>query len=219
MATNLKTDRKQEVLELLKASGQASLSEVAACLGISKQGALRHLDALQAEGLVEHGRHAQTPQRPGRPESVYRLTAAAVDRFPQAHRQLAAELVNFLPPETLRQFFSARAARLEAEYSAKLDGLDFEERVHELARQASEHGHMAEVAMQPDGSLAIRQCHCPIADVAAETGHPCRHELEMYERLLGREVVRTTYIPDADAACTFVIGRSTAMNKDSVRGK
>jgi predicted ArsR family transcriptional regulator len=198
-------DRKPEILRLLKAEGRASLAELAGRLGVSKQAALRHLEVLQVEGVVQ--RAAQPSGAPGRPEHIYTLTAAALERFPQAHRELAAELVHFLPEAQLESFFSQRAARLEAEYSARLDGLDFEERVRELARLASEHGHMAQVVSEADGTVAIRHCHCPIADVAGETGHPCRQEQEMYGRLLGREVVRTTYIPDAEPACTFVIGK------------
>ena len=204
-------DRKSEILRLLKAEGQASLAELAAHLQVTKQAALRHLDALETEGVLE--RVAEANHRPGRPGNVYRLTAAAAERFPQAHRELAADLVHFLPAKQLERFFTERAARLEAEYAARLDGLDFEERVRELARLASEHGHMALVVERPDGSLAIRQCHCPIADVAGETGHPCHHELSMYERLLGGEVTRTSYIPDADPACTFVVSKPKELMK------
>ena len=204
-------DRKAEILNLLKADGQASLAGMALRLRITKQAAARHLEGLEAGGLVE--RTAEAAHRPGRPEHLYRLTAAAGERFPQAHRELAAELVHFLPPDQLKRFFTERAARLEAEYAAKLEGLDFDDRVRELARLASEHGHMAQVVEQPDGSLAIRQCHCPIADVAAETGHPCHHEQAMYQRLLGGEVTRTSYIPDADPSCTFVVSKPKELIK------
>jgi predicted ArsR family transcriptional regulator len=198
-------DRKDQILRALKAGGEASLADLATRLQVTKQAAHRHLEALEADGFVE--RTAARHERPGRPGNVYRLTAAAAARFPQAHRELAADLVRFLPPKQLERFFTERAARLEAEYAARLDGLDFDERVRELARLATEHGHMAQVVDQPDGSLAIRQCHCPIADVAAETGHPCHHEQAIYERLLGGEVTRTSYIPDADASCTFVVSK------------
>src|SRR5205807_4184184 len=46
-------DRKQDVLALLKARGSVGLADIAEHLGVSKQGALRHLEALQARGLVE----------------------------------------------------------------------------------------------------------------------------------------------------------------------
>jgi len=55
-----------------------------------------------------------------------------------------------------------------------LAGLDFEGRVRELAKLATEHGHMAEVVELPEGGLAIRHCNCPIQDVAARTGCPAR---------------------------------------------
>jgi predicted ArsR family transcriptional regulator len=204
-------DRKPEILRLLKAEGAAGLSGIASKLGVSKQAALRHLEGLEAEGLVQQS--VQASARPGRPAHLYSLTPAAAQKFPQAHRELAADLVHFLPPRQLERFFIERAARLEAEYASKLDGLDFDERVRELARLATEHGHMAQVVEQPDGSLAIRQCHCPIADVAAEVGHPCQQEQAMYERLLGGEVTRTSYIPDADPSCTFVVSKPTELIK------
>ena len=44
--------RRDAILAFLKVHGQASLAEVAAHLEVSKQGALRHLEALEALGLA-----------------------------------------------------------------------------------------------------------------------------------------------------------------------
>jgi len=198
--------RRDAILAFLKVHGQASLAEVAAHLEVSKQGALRHLEALEALGLATVA--SAEPHGRGRPEHVYRLTPAAGDHFPDGHRELTAELVDFMSNEQLRQFFERRAARLEAEYAPRLAGLDFEARVRELARLASEHGHMAEVVEVGDGGLAIRHCNCPIQDVAARTGLPCLNEQQMYERLLGDEVARTTWMADAANDCTYVMKES-----------
>jgi len=195
--------RRDAILSFLKVHGQASLAEVAAHLEVSKQGALRHLEALEALGLATVA--SAEPHGRGRPEHVYRLTPAAGDHFPDGHRELTAELVDFMSNEQLRQFFERRAARLEAEYAPRLAGLDFEARVRELARLASEHGHMAEVVEVGDGGLAIRHCNCPIQDVAARTGLPCVNEQQMYERLLGAEVARTTWMAEAADDCTYVM--------------
>jgi predicted ArsR family transcriptional regulator len=195
--------KRETILAFLKTRGHATLGDVASHLEVSKQGALRHLEALQASGLVvmapeaAHGR--------GRPENVYRLTAAASDHFPDGHRKLSGELVEFISTEQLKLFFERRAARLEAEYAARLAGLDFESRVRELARLATEHGHMAEVVELGDGGLAIRHCNCPIQDVASRTGLPCVNEQQMYERLLGTEVARTTWMAEAAEDCTYVM--------------
>jgi len=136
---------------------------------------------------------------------VYSLTPAAADHFPHAHRELAGDLVEFLSEEQLRRFFEKRTARLEAEYAPRLAGLDFDARVRELAKLATEHGHMAEVVQLPDGGLAIRHCNCPIQDVAVRTALPCQNEQQMYERLLGASVERSTWVREAAADCTYQV--------------
>jgi predicted ArsR family transcriptional regulator len=200
----LVVDRKQAALAYLKGKGQATLEDVAGDLGLSKQGTLRHLDALVAEGLVQAGVESAHEHR-GRPRHVYRLTSAAAERFPHAHRELASELVHFLPAAQLERFFADRRARLEAEYGRRLAGKTGRERVEELARLATEKGHMADVVELADGSLGLRHCNCPIGDVAAETRHPCAQEQAMYARLLGVEVKRSTFMPEGDPVCTYVI--------------
>lgn len=195
--------RREEILRHLRAQGDASLAELAEHAELSKQGVLRHVEALEAAGLIERveGPHSG----PGRPEHRYRALAAPVDMAPAVHRQLATELVDFLPSSQLERFFKMRAERLEKEYAERLAGLDFEGRVRELARLASEAGHMAEVVTLPDGNLAIRHCNCPIQDVAVRAGHPCQQEQVMYQRLLGKPVQRMTWLAGNDSNCTYEI--------------
>ena len=204
--------RKDAILGFLKASGQASMADVASHLEVSKQGALRHLEALLAEGLVEKGN--ETHVGPGRPEHVFRLTAAAAEHFPHAHRELAGELVKFMGAAQLERFFVERAARTEATMAAELAGLTLEQKVKRIGELASASGHMTEVVENGDGSFAIRHCNCPIGDVAAETGHPCHREQSMYERLLGTPVERTTWLANNDAACTYVIDTKKGMERE-----
>ncbi len=197
-------DRKERILLYLKSRASATLGELAADLALSKQGTLRHLEALIGHGLIAR-REARPGAGPGRPAHVYQLTAAAAQRFPQRHRELVGELVDFLEDDQLERFFKARAARVEAGYASRLAGLDWNARVRELARLASEHGHMTEVVERTDGSLALRHCNCPIQDVAALTPHPCRHEKEMYGRLLDSDVIRSTWQGNGDSSCTYEI--------------
>jgi|SRR5215510_13664705 len=196
-------DRKHDLLMLLKVRGSAGLTEIAEHLGLSKQGALRHVEALEARGLVEV---STEPHRgPGRPANVYRLTSAAKDYFPSGYRRLAAELVDFMEVEELERFFADRARRLEAEYERRLAGLDFDGRARALARLTTEQGHMTEVVERPDGGLQLRHCNCPIQEVAARGGQPCRHEQEIYKRLLGTMVTRSTWLGEGDTTCTYEI--------------
>jgi DeoR family transcriptional regulator, suf operon transcriptional repressor len=195
--------RREIILAFLKTRGHATLGEVASHLEVSKQAALRHLEGLEADGLAAVA-HAQSHGR-GRPENVYALTPAAAEHFPLGHRKLAGDLVEFLSAEQLKRFFEQRTARLEAEYAERLAGLDLDDRVRELAKLATEHGHMAEVVELPGGGLAIRHCNCPIQDVAARTALPCQNEQEMYERLLGAPVERSTWLREAAPDCTYQV--------------
>jgi len=197
--------RRDTILAFLKTRGHATLGEIAAHLEVSKQGTLRHLEALEVAGLATVA--SATPHGRGRPENVYRLTASAGDHFPDGHRELTGQLVEFLSDEQLKRFFERRAAKLEAEYAPRLAGLDFEARVRELAKLATEHGHMAEV-VEHGGALAIRHCNCPIQDVAARTGLPCVNEQQMYERLLGAQVTRSTWMAEEDSDCTYEVKES-----------
>jgi predicted ArsR family transcriptional regulator len=194
--------RRESILAFLKTRGSATLGEVASHLEVSKQGALRHLEALEAAGLATVA--SAEPHGRGRPENVYQLTSAAGEHFPDGHRELTGQLIEFMADEQLKEFFARRAARLEAEYASRLAGLDFEARVRELAKLATEHGHMAEV-VELDGALAIRHCNCPIQDVAARTGLPCMNEQQMYERLLGTPVTRSTWMAEAANDCTYEV--------------
>src|SRR4030088_8053 len=216
---HLVDSRRQTILAFLKTHGQASLGEIAAHLEVSKQGALRHLEALEAAGLTTVASAAPpgagppavprgAPRGRGRPENVYHLTAAAGGHFPDGHRELTGELVEFMSDDQLKRFFERRAARLEAEYAPRLAGLDFEARVRELAKLATEHGHMAEVVELTEGGLAIRHCNCPIQDVAARTGLPCVNEQQMYERLLGSPVSRSPWMAEAANDCTYEVKES-----------
>ena len=198
--------RREIILAFLKTRGHATLGEVATYLEVSKQAALRHLEALAADGLATVA-HAQSHGR-GRPENVYALTPAAGEHFPHSHRELAGDLVGFISEDQLKRFFEVRTARIEAEYAPRLAGLDLDGRVRELAKLATEHGHMAEVVELPEGGLAIRHCNCPIQDVAARTALPCRNEQEMYERLLGAPVERSTWLREAAADCTYQVKES-----------
>jgi predicted ArsR family transcriptional regulator len=195
--------RRETILAFLKMRGTATLGEIASQLEISKQGALRHLEALEEAGLATAATAA--PHGRGRPESVYQLTAAAGTHFPDGHRELTGELVEFVSDEQLKRFFERRAAKIEAEYAPRLAGLDFASRVRELAKLASEHGHMAEVVELAGGGLAIRHCNCPIQDVAARTGLPCLNEQQMYERLLGAPVSRSTWMAESASDCTYEV--------------
>ena len=101
--------KRETILAFLKMRGPATLGAIAAHLEVSKQGALRHMETLHEAGLLTVT--SSEAHRRGRTENVYRLTAAADDHFPDGHRELTTQLIEFMSSEQMREFFERRAAR------------------------------------------------------------------------------------------------------------
>ena len=70
---------------------------------------------------------------------------------------------------------------------------------------------MTELVEREDGGIQLRHCNCPIQDVAARSGHPCRQEQDTYRRLLGAVIARSSWLGAGDTSCTYEI---TAERKD-----
>jgi predicted ArsR family transcriptional regulator len=195
---------RRQLLEALKGLGPATLRDAAAGLGLSRETVREHVNALAADGLVE--RAGTRRAGPGRPEVLYRLTARAASLFPRRDGEILAELAAYLLERggeaELRRFFEQRAGRRLGATRARLAGLRGRRRLEEVARILTEEGYMAAVV---DGGL--RLSHCPLRGVIDVTHLPCRAELGMVERLLGRKLKRTDYLPDGGASCSYRVGR------------
>jgi len=197
-------ESRRRILEAVKRHGAATLREAAAGLGLSRETAREHLNALGADGLVE--RAGTRRGGPGRPEVLYRLTPRADALFPTRDGEVLAELSAHLLAHggeaELRRFFEHRAAGRLGAARRRLAGLRGRARLAEVARVLTEEGYMAEVA---DGSL--RLAHCPIRGIVDVTRLPCRTELAMVESLLGRKLRRTDYLPEGGLACAYALER------------
>jgi predicted ArsR family transcriptional regulator len=197
-------DSRRQLLDAIKRLGRATLREAAADLGLARETVREHLNALGAEGLVE--RAGSRRGGPGRPEILYRLTRRAEGLFPRRDGEVLGELTAFLlahgDEAALRAFYEQRAAARLAAARARLAGLSGRQRLAAVARVLSDEGYMADVV---DG--ALRLAHCPIRSVVDVTHLPCRAELAFVERLLGRKLKRTDYLPDGGTSCSYRVAR------------
>jgi predicted ArsR family transcriptional regulator len=140
---------------------------------------------------------------------LYGLTPRADALFPQRESQILADLAAHLLKRgdegTLKRFFEERASRRLKTGRARLAGLRGGKRLEEVARFLTEEGYMAEVA---DG--ALRLAHCPLMGVVSVTRLPCRAELAMVEKLVGRRLRRIDYLPDGGLSCSYRAKRTPA---------
>lgn len=75
----------------------------------------------------------------------------------------------------------------------------------EVARILTEEGFMAEVDTDPEGRELLRLCHCPMRSLVDVTKAPCRSELRSVREMLGRHLVRVSYIPAGDTSCCYAL--------------
>jgi predicted ArsR family transcriptional regulator len=76
-----------------------------------------------------------------------------------------------------------------------------------LAAIRREQGYMAECVTRTDGSLLLRENHCPICVAAKSCQGLCREELGLFRAVLGprAHVERTDHILAGASRCAYVI--------------
>src|SRR5437016_13097200 len=84
---------KKQMLLTLKRRGAVSLSDMSEELRISKMATLKHLNVLEAKGLVE--RSFQAGGR-GRPRAFFNLSKKSATLFPEAYTHMTLCALNFI---------------------------------------------------------------------------------------------------------------------------
>ncbi|MBK1837439.1 transcriptional regulator [Azospirillum sp. YIM B02556] len=197
------------LLTFLKMNGPQTTAELGQALGTTAENARQQLTRLSSEGLVE----AQARSRGvGRPAQVWHLTEAGHARFPNAHAELAVQLIRgigeTLGRDALDRLIATRRADTERHYMAELaEVTDLKDRVARLAAIRSREGYMAEWREDADGALFLIENHCPICAAAATEQGFCRAELAVFQRVIGADsqIRRMEHILADERRCTYRI--------------
>ncbi|MGN6187585.1 MAG: helix-turn-helix transcriptional regulator [Conexibacter sp.] len=200
---------RRELLIHLRKRGEARAEELAGALGVTVGAVRQHLQGLAAADLVEH---REERPGPGRPRHVYRLAPAAEALFPRAYGELTVELLDYIgdedPDLIARAFERRRRARVERTRE-RLDGLEFDARVAEVARVLDEDGYLADVEpLEDGGGWRIREHNCAILAVAQRYGHACGAEIAFLREVLpDADVTRVSHILTGAHACAYEVRR------------
>lgn len=223
-SSNVETDRlpiglsstKREVLLLLKRKGEVSLGELATFLHISKMAVLKHVNALEANRLVQR---SFRPGGRGRPRVYFRLTQDAAHLFPKAYSQITLAALSFVEQELGRDavetVLERRSQDVYARHRGKFDGNGLPERVKTLAQIRDEEGYMAELGARRKDSFELLEYNCPIIAVAEEYGEACAVERELFQKLLRANVDVTHRVVAGAPVCRFMIRRRSNERTDA----
>ncbi|WP_117236779.1 helix-turn-helix transcriptional regulator [Thermus sediminis] len=187
---------KEKVLELLRAR-PLTAKEVAEALGVSRAAIGKHLQDLEARGLVRS--EVKRCQSRGRP---YRLYRAQDGESPYA--LLCGDMLRgmeaALGQEGVVAFLLERNRSRLA--SLGLEALPLRERLHRLAQHLKEEGYEAEV-VEEGGRLYLCQRRCPRLALSREHEALCQSELLAYQELLGLPLSREERIVEGGSCCRY----------------
>ncbi|HSR85007.1 MAG TPA: metalloregulator ArsR/SmtB family transcription factor [Streptosporangiaceae bacterium] len=197
------------IARLILENGPVTAAGLSARLGLTSAAVRRHLDNLQADGMVEV-RNAKTygTRGRGRPARLFTITDAGRSAFEHAYDDLATSALRFLAeragPGAVAEFARRQIAELERRYRPAVEAADPAQRVQALAAALSADGYAASAGGGPAarGGEQLCQHHCPVAHVAAEYPQLCEAETEAFGRLLGTPVQRLATIAHGDGICT-----------------
>jgi predicted ArsR family transcriptional regulator len=200
---------RREILYRLRQNGPSSPDQLAVQVGASRTGVLQQLRALESAALVT--RHT-VRHGVGRPRHLYDVTADAQDFFPSNYDGLASGLlaaVRSLGGEQLiDDLFEARRRqigdRIRSRMAERLPpDATVEQRVRELAVIQDEQGYLAEALVDPSGTVRLVEYNCAIYHVAKGSAAACRAELDLFQDVLGVQVVRESHIAAGDRCCMY----------------
>ncbi len=198
---------RQEILDILKEDGQATVEDLAQRLELTPMTIRHHLNILQAQNLVVASK-VHRSKKVGRPRLVYTLTDAADDLFPQSYGELARHLVSEVK-ETMGQqeaeaILRRVADRVASEAPPPVAGQGFEDRLSQAMGFLHEQGFLSRWEKVGDGYI-IRNINCPYRHITREHDEVCIMDTEILTKLLGVAPQRLTSMRAGEPTCSFLL--------------
>ncbi len=198
---------RQEILEILKEEGQATVEDLAERLELTPMTIRHHLNVLQAQNLVVASK-VRRSKKVGRPRLVYTLTDAADDLFPQSYGQLARYLVSevkdTMGEEEADAIFRRVAVRM-AEDGPRLDeSQSFEAQLAQVVDFMEGLGFISRWEKTDEGFI-MTNINCPYRIVTRSHDEVCLMDTEILSNLLGVVPQRISSMHEGDSACSFLL--------------
>ncbi|MBA2895997.1 putative ArsR family transcriptional regulator [Nonomuraea soli] len=195
------------VARLILEHGPITAAALGERLGLTPAAVRRHLDALEAEGMIEPRTMRPRGQRGrGRPAKLFAITDAGRSAFEHAYDDLAGSALRFLAErlgeEAVSDFARSQVKGLVERLEPVMSAVPADRRVQMLAEALSAEGYAASASKAKSGGDQLCQHHCPVAHAAAEFPQLCEAETEAFAQLLGTPVQRLATIAHGDGVCT-----------------
>lgn len=198
---------RQEILDILKEEGQATVEDLAQRLDLTPMTIRHHLNVLQAQSLVEASK-VRRSQKVGRPRLVYTLTEEADQLFPQNYANLARHLLSEVKEtvghQTTQAIIQGIADRIAQEAPSAVEGQSFEDRLEQVGEFLNERGFRFRWEQSEEGYI-FANVNCPYRQVAAEHVEVCAMDTVLLEKLLGVKPKQVASLRSGDESCSCLL--------------
>lgn len=201
-----KQSTRELILHALKEAAQSNIESLAEAADISPVTVRHHLNALQADGLIEV---ESVRRKVGRPYYVYSLTDKGNDLFPQKYFSLTSrlleELKERLPADTVNEIFVSLVEKMLEERAGEFEGLPFEERLNYVIKLLGTEGFLARWEKMPDGRYQIIEYSCPYISMGQQHTEVCTLDKQLMVTVLGTAVEQHSCMLHGDDCCQFTL--------------
>lgn len=204
-----KQSTRDQILTAIRTVPEATVDALAQVANISPVTARHHLNALQADGLIE----AQSVRRKvGRPYYVYNLSQKGQEQFPTRYVQLTSRLLEelkaHLPTEVVETVFSGVVESIIADHPTEFETLDFEQKLDYLVDLLKHEGFLAEWEATENG-YKITEYSCPYISVGNQHSEVCHVDKQLILTVLQTPVEQHSCMLDGADCCEFSVIRQT----------
>ena len=205
MTSNSKMSTREVILHTIKSSQQVNVEDLAEEADVSPVTVRHHLNALQADGLIES---SSIRRKVGRPYYVYSLSEKGHELFPKRYVRLTTRLLDELkirlPEEVVNDVFESVVQSVINEHRGEYEHLDFEARLDYLVELLAEEGFLANWEQTDDGYL-LREYSCPYISVGRDHSEICTIDKELIVNILQAPIEQNYCMLEGDDCCQFSI--------------
>ncbi len=193
------------ILHTIKSSQQVNVEGLAQVAEVSPVTVRHHLNALQADGLIES---SSIRRKVGRPYYVYSLSEKGHEMFPKRYVRLTSrlldELKTRLPEQEVQKVFESVVDSVVEERRGEYEHLGFEDRLDYLVELLADEGFLASWVNAGE-SYTLKEYSCPYISVGRDHGEICTIDKELIVSVMQSPVVQNQCMLEGDDCCQFSI--------------
>ncbi len=196
-------ETRTSLLERVVELGGATVAQLSNELDISDATVRRHLDRLEAEGLLQ----VEALRRgPGRPSYLYRATDNGVKAVRDHTPELAERLLSEMSRLQIEQstISEALADQVAAAHRSEVPSGPLEQRVDAVVDALRPEG-ILDHWQRTDRELRLVNNACPYIGAASTSSCVCDADRLTIEKLLGVQVEQTERLAKGDDGCVYIV--------------